>query len=367
MSEAAVLAEVLVDVKGRCGRITLNRPKAMNALNLAMIAEMTGELDVWRTDPTVAFVLLDGAGERGLCAGGDIRALYDAARSGNVAPAAEFFRAEYTLNSLVAKFPKPYIAIMDGVVMGGGIGVSAHGSRRVVTERSMLAMPETGIGFIPDVGGTHLLGTAPGELGTYLALTASRMGAADAILVGMADMFVESSRLPSLVAELEKCTTAEEADATLRNHASVPPAGTLEKSRAWIDACFRADTVEEILAALDASAEPAAHAAASEIRGKSPTSLKVTLRALRGARERASLDAALAMEYRLAMAAVRAPDFAEGVRAAVVDKDRNPKWTPSSLDAVKTEQVERFFDPSGFGELDLEQAEVTKGVAAWNR
>ncbi|WP_263419445.1 3-hydroxyisobutyryl-CoA hydrolase [Terriglobus albidus] len=347
------MTEVEVRVEGACGRLTLNRPSALNSLTLAMVRALKAALGQWMEDPAVAFILLDGAGERGLCAGGDVRALYEAVRSGHIEEAATFFREEYELNSMIASYPKPYIALMDGVVMGGGIGISAHGSLRVLTERSILAMPETRIGFIPDVGGTYLLAMAPDELGTYAALTASRLGAADALLLGLGDLFLPSSEIPSVIAESRLCKTAQDVHELLRDKSAIPPPGSLESRRSWIARCFSMQAVEEILNCLDEEANDLAHSAAAEIRKNSPTALKVTLRALRNARSKAELGYSLQQEYNLAMACLQYPDFSEGVRAALIDKDQRPRWRPDDPALVTAEQVDQFFQDIEFPPLNL--------------
>jgi len=350
------VSEVEIRVEGACGRLTLNRPSALNSLTLAMVRELKAALWQWIEDPAVEFILLDGAGERGLCAGGDIRALYDAARSGRLQEAATFFREEYELNSLIARYPKPYIALMDGVVMGGGIGVSAHGSLRVVTERSTLAMPETRIGFIPDVGGTYLLARAPDELGTYAALTASRLGPADALLLRLGDLFISSNEIPSVIAELAFCRSAQDAHELLRNKSAAPPPGSLEPERHWIRRCFSMKTIEEILNSLGEETSDIAQRAAAEIRKNSPTALKVTLRALRDAQRQTDLGYSLQQEYNLAMACLQHPDFQEGVRAALIDKDQQPRWSPDDPASVTIEQVNPFFKNNTFPTLNLGHA-----------
>jgi len=337
------MSDVLIRVENACGRITLDRPRTLNALTLEMIRAMHKALVDWAENPLVQIVVVDGSGTRGLCAGGDIRALYDAAVSGQLESASQFFREEYRLNALIARYPKPYVALMDGVVMGGGIGISAHGSHRVVTERSALAMPETGIGFVPDVGGTYLLGTAPNELGTYLALTASRIGAADAILCGLADVFVGSDKLESLLWQLEQCRSAAALDVCLSAFAEPPPKGNLPHEESWIRDCFSEPSVEGILAALRAHGTAEAATAAAEIANKSPTSLKVTLLALRRARDYNELGACLEQEYGISLACLKNHDFKEGVRAAIIDKDRNPIWRPATLEEVTEEAVDHYF------------------------
>ncbi|MGW2474077.1 enoyl-CoA hydratase/isomerase family protein [Streptomyces sp. NPDC001665] len=343
---------VLLHTEGRVRHLTLNRPRALNAINHAMVRLMADALDAAGNDEAVVAVLLTGAGERGLCAGGDIRAVRDDALAGGTG-SLDFWRDEYRLNARIARFPKPYVALMDGIVMGGGVGVSAHGSVRIVTERSRIAMPETGIGFVPDVGGTYLLGAAPGELGTHLALTGEAVGAADALLCGLADHFVPAEGLPALVAALSECTSPEAVTATAADHARPAPGGELAGHRAWIDACYAADTVEEIVDRLAGHGDPAAKQAAATILAKAPTSLKVTLEAVRRARRLGGLEAVLDQEYRVSTAAFAGPDLVEGVRAQIVDKDRNPRWHPAELAQVTPDEVARHFAPLGDRELGL--------------
>ncbi|MER7734815.1 enoyl-CoA hydratase/isomerase family protein [Streptomyces erythrochromogenes] len=340
--------DVLVRTEGRAGFITLNRPKALNALSHPMVLRIEEALAAWTDDLSVELVVIEGAGDRGLCAGGDIRAIYEDARTGGTA-SADFWRDEYRLNALIARYPKPYAALMDGIVMGGGVGVSAHGSVRIVTERSRVAMPETGIGFVPDVGGTYLLALAPGELGTHLALTGAPVGAADALLCGLADHFVPSSALPALAREL----TADSVHAVLERHVGEAPAGELASAREWIDHCYAADTAEEIVARLLASGIPAAKAAADTLAAKSPTAVKVTLAALRRARRLGPLEKVLEQEYRISCAALASHDLVAGIRAQVIDKDRDPRWSPAALEDVTPAAVERFFAPLDANELRL--------------
>ncbi|WP_260734484.1 enoyl-CoA hydratase/isomerase family protein [Tunturiibacter lichenicola] len=347
------MSDVLVRVSGSCGKITLNRPRALNALTLEMVNIMHTALTTWANDVSIQFVLVDGAGERGLCAGGDIRAMYNAVVANRPELATVFFRNEYRLNYLISRYPKPYVVLMDGIVMGGGIGISAHASHRIVTERSELAMPETAIGFVPDVGGTHLLGTAPDELGTYLALTGSRIGAADAIFCRLADTMVLSEDLSILTSHLEKCESLAAVDEAIQAYTTQPPRGMTVEQRAWISKCFAANTVEEIFLALAQEVNPEARDALLELQNKSPTSLKVTLAALRNARSFNDLASCLQQEYRLAQSCLREHDFLEGVRAAIIDKDHAPKWRPDRLDRVTEEDVRRYFAESRVGNLDL--------------
>ncbi|KFZ80969.1 3-hydroxyisobutyryl-CoA hydrolase [Amycolatopsis sp. MJM2582] len=324
-------------VESGIGRITLNRPRALNSLNHGMVLAMLDHLETWRADPGVRAVLIDGAGDRGLCAGGDIRAIYEDARAGGTA-SLPFWADEYRLNLLISRYPKPYLALMDGLVMGGGVGVSAHGSHRIVTERSRVGMPETGIGFVPDVGGTYLLSRTPGELGTHIALTAGAISGSDAIHCGLADHFVSSERIPALLDAL----TSRPTDDALALIAEPAPPSALAADAAWIDHCYAADTVEEILARLHAAGDAAA-TAAKEIEAKSPTALKVTLRALRSAAAMPDLETVLAQEYRISAHALSSAEFAEGIRAQIIDKDRAPKWSPATLSEVDDRIVDAYF------------------------
>ncbi|MDN3258857.1 enoyl-CoA hydratase/isomerase family protein [Streptomyces sp. CSDS2] len=348
---------VLLRQEGRAAYLTLNRPEALNALNHVMVRRIGEALTAWEHDPAVETVVITGAGERGLCAGGDIRAVHDDARDGDGTASAAFWRDEYHLNARIARYPKPYVAVMDGIVMGGGVGVSAHGDVRVVTERSRIAMPETGIGFVPDVGGTHLLGRAPGELGTHLALTGAQIGAGDVLLCGLADHYLPSESLPSFLADLAARPVAE----ALARHEQRPARGTLADQRAWIDACYAVGTVEEIVARLFAHGGPEAKEAAETLLAKSPTSLKVTLAAIRRARRLGSLERVLDQEYRVSCAALGSPDLVEGVRAQIIDKDRRPRWSPATLAEVTDADVARFFAPLGDRELGLGGDTATAG------
>lgn len=347
------MSDVLVQVTGACGRITLNRPRAMNALSLNMVEEMHSALVAWAGDDRVHFVLVDGAGERGLCAGGDVRALYHSIVANQREVATEFFRKEYQLNYDISRYPKPYVVLMDGIVMGGGIGISSHGSHRVVTDRSQLAMPETAIGFIPDVGGTHLLGTAPGELGTYMGLTGARIEAADAIQCGLADIMVRGEDLPRMTLQIEACTDAVAMENCLRGYATQPSPGMPHQQRAWIDDCFAASTVEKIMASLLMQPAVEAQACAQELTKMSPTSLKLTLKALRKARDANDLATSQNQEFRLAQACAKGHDLVEGIRAVLVDKDRNPRWSPARLEDVSTAMVDAYFDAPESMSLEL--------------
>lgn len=337
-------AEILFERDRTLAIVTLNRPRALNALTYDMALQMLRRLEEWENDPGVGVVLIRGAGERGLCAGGDIRAIFDAAKAGDLWPL-RFWRDEYRLNLKIADYKKPIVAVMNGIVMGGGIGVSAHASHRIVTETTMIAMPEVGIGLIPDVGGTFLLSRAPGELGTHLALTGDRIGAADAIALGLADVQIPTAALADLPSRLAETTARGDIDALLAALATPADPAPLLAERDWIDQAYAADEVETILDRLKALDRPAAAQALKTISRNSPTSLKVTLRALRKAREFGTLAPCLDMELSLVSHCFQSHDLQEGVRAAIVDKDRNPSWSPAQLDKVSRRAVEDFFAP----------------------
>ncbi|MEO8094854.1 MAG: enoyl-CoA hydratase/isomerase family protein [Pseudolysinimonas sp.] len=330
------------------GHLVLNRPAALNALTHDMIRGARAAFAQWRDDPTVVSVLVSGAGERGLCAGGDIVGIYASVRDDG-SEAAALWADEYAMNAEIAHYPKPFVALMDGIVLGGGVGISAHGSVRIVTERTRLGMPEVGIGFTPDVGGTWLLSRAPGELGTHAAVTGGAMTGSDAITLGLADHFVPSPQLATLVRALEN----EPADAVIHRFAEEPPPSILVTERDWIDEAYAGDDPAAIVDRLDASTVPAARDAAATIRSKSPTSVAVALEAMRRAKALDSLEEVLNQDYRLALRFLEGHDLAEGIRAQVIDKDRTPSWSPSTLAAVSRADVEHYFADLGPRELGL--------------
>jgi enoyl-CoA hydratase len=342
--------DVLAREHGALRRITLNRPQALNALTLGMALAMTALLREWADDDAVGAVLIDGAGARGLCAGGDIRALYDAAKSGDDLPQ-RFWATEYRLDVLIARYRKPVIAVMDGMVMGGGVGLSAHAAHRVVTERSAVAMPEVGIGYFPDVGASYLLARAPGYVGTYLALTGERIRAADALYCGLADVYVRAEKLADLPAALADCRMAHDVRACLDEMSSPPAPGQLPGARQWIDVCYCVDSVEEIIVRLRASTSESARAALATLERMSPTSLKITLRNIRSALSFGKVEQSFQQDYRVSLACVAAHDFIEGIRAAIVDKDRHPVWQPEKLADVTSDIVEDHFRTVGALEL----------------
>lgn len=352
--------EILFDREGPIAIVTLNRPKALNALTLGMCRALLPRIAQWAEDPEVHAVVLRGAGDRAFCAGGDIRAVYElgpqalAMLDGD--PEADFFRIEYRLNHAIHHFPKPWIALLDGVTMGGGVGLAVHGSHRVTTEKTLCAMPECGIGLFPDIGGGWFLSRCPGETGPYLALTGARIHAADLLYSRMTTHHVASARVDDVVAALADAGWIGHgglvAEAVLQRFAADPGAATLPRLRPAIDRCFRHDTVEEILAALDAEGGDWAATTAAQIRAASPTSLKVTLRQLRQGKTM-PYDAVAAMEFRMVHRFLARSDFFEGIRAQLVDKTRDPNWRPATLDEVDEAAVAAFFRPLPGRELSF--------------
>lgn len=343
--------------------VLLNRPRALNAFTLDMYRRLDPMLRGWADDPGVRAVLVQGAGGRAFCAGGDVRAVYEAGR-GIAGPrdlTATFFREEYELIRRIHRYPKPYLAIIDGITMGGGAGISVNGAYRIATERTLLAMPETGIGLFPDVGATRFLNLCPGHIGRYLGLTGARLGPADALYCGLATHFVPHGRVPELIAALAGIAWRDAAEPmqveeVVASFAGDPGPPPLALRRAVIDRCFAFDGIEEILDALareTASGGPYSDWAAGTRAGlmtKSPTSLKVTLRQLIVGYG-CDLEQALTLEYRLTQHFMEGHDFYEGVRAVLVDKDQNPRWRPATLAEVSDDMVGTYFAPLGAREL----------------
>jgi len=348
-------AEILFERRGAAGIITLNRPKALNAVTHAMVHALRAQLAAWADDAGVTRVVIMAHGERAFSAGGDIRHLYDLGKAGRHAEALQFWRDEYPLNAIIKNFRKPYVALIDGIVMGGGVGISVHGSHRVAFDRFSFAMPEVSIGFFPDVGATWFLPRMPGELGTYCALTGERFNAADGVASGLATHRVPSARFAAL---LDGLTGTVSVDAVLAAFAESAGEGPVVGRRAAIDRLFAGAQVEAILAALDAEAASGGAAAewaaktAATLRAKSPLSLKL---ALAQVRHGANCDFATCMrtEFRIVSRIVHGHDFYEGVRAVIVDKDNQPKWQPATLAQVSDAEVARHFAPLADGELDL--------------
>ena len=350
--------DVIARREGSVGVIRLNRPKAINAMTLEMSLAIDRALDQFEADPAVALVLLEGAGERGLCAGGDIRGLYESSRAGGDLGKV-FWRQEYVMNARIAKFPKPYVAFMDGLVMGGGVGLSAHGRHRVVTERTRLAMPEGGLGFFPDGGGTWLLSRSPGELGAYFGLTGQTMNGPDAIHARFADAVVPSGKLPALRDALTKVrlgATSEEIKTLIDGFATGETSGPVAALQPSIDVWFTHERMEDIVAALQRDGSELAQATLKTLGEKSPRGMVVALKLLRLARASTSLEECLVREYRAALQVFASDDFREGVRAAVIDKDRNPHWSPSRIEDVTPEMVAPYFADIGADELVFDKS-----------
>jgi len=337
--------DILFERRGAAGVVILNRPHALNAVSHDMVRSLAAKLADWASDSAVTRVIVTAAGDRAFSAGGDLRALYDLGRAGRYEEALAFWRDEYRLNAMIKRYRKPYVALIDGVVMGGGVGISVHGSHRVAGDAFAFAMPEVGIGFFPDVGATWFLPRLPGELGTYCGLTGERLDAADGVGSGIATHRVRSGMFPDL---LNALCSAVPTEALLGAFAKPGGEGTVMGRRAWIDRFFRGDRVEDILAELDAasagSSSEAGFAAvtAATIRAKSPLSLKLTLAQLRRGRA-LDFDECMRTEYRVVSRVVRGHDFYEGVRSVIIDKDQRPRWQPSSLAAVSAADVERHF------------------------
>jgi len=345
--------DLIVRREGAAGIIRLNRPKAINAVTLEMFRDIDRALDAFEADPAVALILLEGAGERGLCAGGDIRALYDSSRAGGDLGKI-LWREEYILNARIAKFPKPYVAFMDCIVMGGGVGLAAHGSHRVVTDRTKLAMPEVGLGFFPDVGGTWLLSHSPGEIGTYFGLTGQTMNGPDAVYAGFADAVVPAAKLAGLREALTNIRTeanSHDVKAVIDGFATGETAGPVAALQSRIDGWFAHDRMDDIIAALHRDGSELALSTLKTLNEKSPRGMVVTLKLLRLARASSSLEQCLVREYRAALEVFASDDFREGVRAAVIDKDRNPKWSPPGIGDVTPELVAPYFAELGADEL----------------
>lgn len=310
------MPEILTERRGHLGLITLNRPKALNALNAEMCQLALEALLQWRDDPEIVQVAVQGAGERGLCAGGDIVAIYRDIKE-RTGSSENFWRIEYQLNALISEYPKPYIAIMDGIVLGGGIGISAHGSHRIVTETSLCGMPEVGIGLFPDVGGTHLLAKAPQAAGRLAALTGTKFGAADAMLLGLADVYVPQARLAELLEKL----ASEPVDALLGHFAEEPAEGFMHEE--WVQA-FTHQNLRTVLLELHKESAPKAQQMAKALQAACPSSVRLTDELIQQAGEDLRVD--LQREFRAVVHRLDDPDFAEGIRAAVIDKDRTPHW-----------------------------------------
>ncbi|TRZ23913.1 hypothetical protein HGM15179_003184 [Zosterops borbonicus] len=349
-------AEVLLEKKGGAGIITLNRPKALNALNLPMIQKIYPQIKAWEQDPQTFLIIIKGTGGKAFCAGGDIRAIIEAGKVGDKLTQ-EFFIGEYRLNNAIGTCKKPYVALIDGITMGGGVGVSVHGHFRVATEKTVFAMPETAIGLFPDVGGGYFLPRLSGKIGYYLGLTGFRLKGRDVLKVGIATHFVESEKLPALEKDLIALKSpSKEKIADLLNsyHCTIDQEKefVLDEHMEKINSLFSANSMEEIVKKLKQDGSPFAMKQLETINKMSPTSLKLTLRQLREGASM-SLQEVLQMEYRLSQACMKGHDFYEGVRAVLIDKDQSPKWKPAALEEVSDEFVDNCFKPLGNEDLKL--------------
>ena len=354
--------DILFEVRGRVGLATLNRPKALNALTRAMCLAHHRQLDAWREDPEIDAVIVQGAGEKAFCAGGDVVALYKSGQAfkGGDPKALDwrgFFHDEYRMNSAIHHFPKPYISILDGITMGGGVGISVHGSHRIATEATMMAMPETGLGLIPEVGGGHFMPRLPGATGMFLALTGQRVRAADCCYLGITQAYVSGQRTDDLV---DRLVSSQRLDHDLISeivgrHSGDPGAGKIEPLRGDIDRLFAADTLDQLLEGLGADGGEWAQGLVASLATKSPLSMRLTFRQMK---EGAGLafDDNMAMEYRIVNRILAGHDFYEGVRAILLDKDHAPDWQPHSLKDVSAEMVATHF-------ASLAENELTFGPA----
>lgn len=350
--------DILIHREGSIGRITLNRPSALHALNQPMCEAVLAALSSWSSDAEVAMVMIDHARDtRGFCAGGDIRMLAESGQ-GDASQARAFFAAEYRMNVAIKLFPKPVLALMDGVTMGGGVGLSVHGSHRVATENTLFAMPETGIGLFPDVGGGWFLPRLRGQLGTWLALTGARLKGTDVAAARVATHFLPSELLLNLKRQLLGADfsggAAELLNEILRAMTHTVPVGSFEGHMDTMRACFAFDSAEEIIAALQGHGTDWALDQIAIIREKSPETVKVALRQLREGAKLERFEANMAMEYRIGWRKVQSHDFIEGVRAVIIEKDNAPAWSPATLEEVSEADVARYFETLGKDELTFE-------------
>lgn len=341
------MPDIHIRISGKAGRITLNRPKALNALSYDMAMEIEAALDAWTEDPSVELVIIDAKGDKAFCAGGDIQEMYDTASAGDFEYGRKFWADEYRMNAKLYNFPKPYVAFMQGFTMGGGVGISCHGSHRIVCENSQIAMPECGIGLVPDVGGSLLLARAPGHLGAYLGCTAARMDAGNAIYAGFADYFIPRESWPALIEALEIS-----GNASLIDQAALPaPAASFKAHQAEIDENFGAVTVAGMLRGFTGTEWELATEKA--LRRNCPLSVECTLELVRRVRGPDTIEHALCMEYRFTYRSASVGDFVEGIRAAIIDKGRNPLWQPATLEAVTSLQISQMLRPLGPDALKL--------------
>ena len=342
------MTDITLLKKGRIGHITLKRPQTLNAVTYEMCVGIESALDAWRYDDEVELILIDADGDKAFSAGGDLHAMYKTASAGNFDYGRAFWQDEYRLNAKIFEYPKPYVALMQGFTMGGGVGVSCHGSHRVVCENSQIAMPECGVGLVPDVGGSLILARAPGRLGEYLGTTAHRMGPGDAIYAGFADYYIPQEAWGDLIERLIETGDVGEVD-----KAALPvPDSQLAARQDWIDRHFAGETAADILRGLDDS--ELAQKAEAMMRKGSPLSVAATVQLVRRVRATDDIRAALIREYRFTSRAASEGDFIEGIRAAVIDKDRNPKWSHARIEDVNPMSVANMLMPLGENDLTFE-------------
>jgi enoyl-CoA hydratase len=342
--------DIICEKLGFCGVVTLNRPKALNALTQAMVLGLGNALDLWEHDSDITSVVVKSVSDKAFCAGADIKSIYELGKAGQFSGQLDFLAQEYRLNRRIATYPKPYIALINGIVMGGGVGISIHGAHKIAGEAYSFAMPEVGIGLIPDVGASFFLPRLPGKLGTYLGLTGARLSAGDAIAFGVASAFVPGDRHEAL---LQRLIAGEAAQSAIKAEAREAPASELLGLRHFVDGCFAPQNLATIMEDIDDAGYGGSMFAMNTyetILSKSPLSLAITLKMLElGAK--LDLDAALQLEYRVAAHCFKGQDFYEGVRAALIERDRNPKWSPASIDALKPQDSEPYFESLGDAEL----------------
>ena len=348
--------DILFEKRGQIGLITINRPKALNALNAGMCLALHQQLDQWKVDDTIKAVVIQGAGDKAFCAGGDVVSLYQsgkAFREGDETSLdwREFFWNEYRMNTAIQEFPKPYIALLDGITMGGGVGVSIHGSHRIATEKTLVAMPETGLGMIPDVGGGWFMPRLEGEVGMYLALTGQRLEAAETCALGITQAFVHSSSLDDFISVL--AVKGADLEKTFQEFSKAPGASKLDRHLTRINAIFAKSSAEEILDALKQDGSEWALSWHKRLLKKSPASMKITFRQLRKGGRIKSFRENMKMEFRIVSHIIKGHDFYEGVRAILIDKDNTPQWNPDSLDRITKEMVAWHFSPLGESELSF--------------
>ena len=345
------MGDIHIRIEGQVGRITLTRPKALNALSYAMCLEIEKALDAWRDDDAVKMILLDAEGERAFCAGGDIQEMYETGTAGDFDYGRRFWRDEYRMNAKMFEFPKPVASLMQGFTMGGGVGIACHGSHRIVGESSQIAMPECGIGLVPDVGGSLILSRAPGRLGEYLGTTGARLGPQDAILAGFADYFVPQEKWPALTVELVETGDWQAIDRA----AEAAPDGKLAALQEDINTHFGGETFADILRALKNDDSVFAKETLKVLRRNSPLSMACTVEMVHRLRGTDDIRRALELEYRFTHRAMEQADFLEGIRAAIIDKDRNPKWQHADMEDVAAIEVTRMLLPLGADALKLEE------------